>query len=268
MRIAITFDALAELEADTLIMGLFEDTAEFDGHVAQADQSLKGLISELAAESSAGNKERILAIHPADALPVKRVVLMGLGKQGGFTAEKCRRACGQAATQARDLGAAQVALALPGKAMEILSSSLAVQAAVEGILLATYKSVHHKSEAPKNNVIREVLFCAYDQGEQDALEAAIRQGEIFADATLTTRDLINQPSNFMSPGHFADIARAMAAKEGLAIEVLEEEAITGLGMGALLGVSRGSAEPPRFVVLDHPGQGANPKTVVLVGKGI
>src|SRR6185436_3946708 len=107
-------------------------------------------------------------------------------------------------------------------------------------------------------------------GEQAAaLEAAVQRGQILGDSSNLARGFANEPSNLLTPRVFAERAAAIVKDAGVAVEVLDEKEIARLGMGLLLGVARGSAEPPRVIVLRHDPPGA-PKSPVLglVGKGI
>ena len=84
------------------------------------------------------------------------------------------------------------------------------------------------------------------------------------------RELANEPGNALTPRVFADAGRRRSrATAASAVEVLDERQIEALGMGLLLGVARGSSEPPRLIVLRHDPPGAPPGPVLgLVGKGI
>ena len=102
-----------------------------------------------------------------------------------------------------------------------------------------------------------------------ALEEAVRRGQILGDSSNLARGFANEPSNVLTPRVFADRAAAICKEAGVGVEVLDEKQIEKLGMGLLLGVARGSAEPPRVIVMRHDPPGA-PKSPVLglVGKGI
>jgi leucyl aminopeptidase len=103
----------------------------------------------------------------------------------------------------------------------------------------------------------------------DEFEDAIHKGQALAEATNTARDLINEPPNVLTPTELANRAKAMAERSGLECEVFDKSKITELGMGGLLAVSKGSAEPPQFIILRYRGAGdQGEKGVALVGKGI
>src|SRR5207302_4238179 len=91
------------------------------------------------------------------------------------------------------------------------------------------------------------------KGREQALRAAVERGCILAKATNLARDLGNEPPNVLTPRELAARACAMAEVVGLECEIFDERRIEEMGMGALLGVARGSAEPPRLIVLRYRG---------------
>ena len=102
------------------------------------------------------------------------------------------------------------------------------------------------------------------------LTAAIDHGRVIAESMNFARDLINEPSNYLTPRMLAEKAEAMAREVGLGIEILDERKISELKMGALLGVAQGSAEPPRVIVLRYDPEQKRPEGPVLglVGKAV
>ncbi len=88
-------------------------------------------------------------------------------------------------------------------------------------------------------------------GDTPDLDEAVERGRILAEAQNFTRDLVNEPANLLTPLGMADAAGKMAAEYGLECEVLDRDAMEKLGMGSLLGVAIGSAEPPVLIVLRY-----------------
>ena len=97
----------------------------------------------------------------------------------------------------------------------------------------------------------------------------MKRGKVLAEAAILARDMINEPANVMTPTRIAEIAQQVAQEGGLGIKVLERAQMEELGMGALLGVARGSDQPPKFIVLEYSGDPGTPSNNIgLVGKGI
>ncbi len=97
----------------------------------------------------------------------------------------------------------------------------------------------------------------------------MNRGRILGECSNLARDLANEPGNTLTPREFAARASAIAAEGGIKVEILDERQLAELGMGLLLGVARGSSEPPRLMVFSHDPPGAPAAPVLgLVGKGI
>jgi leucyl aminopeptidase len=135
-----------------------------------------------------------------------------------------------------------------------------MRAAVEGALVGSFSVEAYKTTNNKVPIERVILAGADSK--------SIEQGRIVADSINWARQLINEPSNRKPPRVIAERAQEMASSIGLTIDVLNETRIRELKMGALLGVSQGSEEPPRVVVLKYSGNPTSGKTLAYVGKGV
>jgi len=148
----------------------------------------------------------------------------------------------------------------------------AAQAVTEGAVLAAYRFVSHKSESEGGEVERFVVAGVGLDAEQ--LAEGTRRGLAVADAVCLARDLVNEPPSALTPTRFAEVATAHAeGRPGVTVEVWDEHRIADERLGGLLGVARGSAEPPRLLKFSY--EPAEPASVdgrvphiVLVGKGI
>ena len=145
----------------------------------------------------------------------------------------------------------------------------AVQAATEGIALSAFSADRYKSGERGAPPLDQALIIAGPVEEPSELEAAIERGRILGESSNIARELSNEPSNVLTPSIFAERAHEICAEAGIAVNILGEREIADLGMGLLLGVARGSAEPPRVIVMRHSPAGAPHAPVLgLVGKGI
>jgi leucyl aminopeptidase len=203
---------------------------------------------------------------PQGGWKTARIALAGAGKREDFDLERLRKVATAAALAARGRWIPRVAFLLRGS----MSPADGVQAVVEGLMLAAFSVDRYKTGERFGPPATDLLVIADPAGAaQAALDAAVRRGVVLGESSNLARELANEPSNVLTPRVFADRAAAIAADAGVAVEILDEKAIERLGMGLLLGVARGSAEPPRVIVLRHEPAGA-PKSPVLglVGKGI
>ena len=99
-------------------------------------------------------------------------------------------------------------------------------------------------------------------------ELGVRQGEAIAEGVATAREIGDLPANYCTPTFLAERAKAIAAQYGFDVEIFDRTEIEAMGMGAFLSVTKGSDEPPKFIVLRHGDANPAKKPIVLVGKGI
>ncbi len=260
--------------ADTLILSLTEGDVNVTGQVASVDTALgsvdgmpgQGAIARLLQLGDfSGKLNQIAVLYTNGLIPAPRVILVGLGKPERVKVDHLRQASGVAVRRARDLGCRRVASMAHGLGLKHIDPADAAQATVEGALMGVWRFVEHKSGGNDRRV-EQLVLVAPEAGLVDRMAAAARAGEIVARAVNTSRDLISQPANVMTPPALADAAIALAREAGLSCTVLDERAIAGLGMGGLLAVAQGSAHPPRFAILEHVGESGRP--LVFIGKGV
>jgi leucyl aminopeptidase len=213
-----------------------------------------------------GALDDLLALPGYGALAAPMVLLVGVGPDGGRTAETLRRAAAVAVAGAGK--AATLAVALhraggPGPAGEAAGAALA--AVAEGTVLAAYRFSRHKS-APGPGLEAVTLLVDGD-GSAAAAAAALRRAEVAARATLLARDLVNEPASRINPATLATEAVRLAKGAGLEHQVLAGAALRRGRFGAVRAVGGGSATGPRLVRLGYRPEGAS-RHVALVGKGV
>jgi len=144
------------------------------------------------------------------------------------------------------------------------------QVIVEGILTADFESDKYKTDKKNDKRIASVSIAGYSDAERQKGEKGVAKGRVIADSQNFARDLINEPSNKLTPSILAQKAEAMAKAAGLSVEILDEKKIAELKMGALLSVAQGSVEPPRMIVIIYNPPSAKPGAPVigLIGKAV
>ena len=189
---------------------------------------------------------------------------MGAGARGDITTERIRRIATIGGLFARQRRLGSIAI-LWRAAAERMPADRAVQALAEGAVVANYEGTSYKTSGPPVAWLERVQLRVAGRVDNAALE----RGRVLGECTNMARELSNEPGNVLTPRAFADRAATLAKEAGLGVEVLDETRIAELKMGLLLGVARGSEQPPRVIVLRHESKSA-PKGVVLglVGKGI
>jgi leucyl aminopeptidase len=198
----------------------------------------------------------------------RRVLLAGLGRRGDYSVDRLRRLATAAALAARQHHHERVALLWP----DAVDLAHTAQAIAEGLVLADFDAAQYKTgndQTPHLRALQVVLDAGAASEARKAAGEAAERGRILGESCNVARWLANEPGNTLTPRVFAERASAIAREATLGVEVLDERQIAELGMGLLLGVARGSSEPPRLIVLQHNPPGA-PGTPVLglVGKGI
>lgn len=197
------------------------------------------------------------------------LVLLGIGQAHAADREVWRRA---GAAFARAAGKGQSAALLVPLPSTIPTEQVA-QALVEGALLASYRPQTSKSD-PDEALLRELVLVPVAVGgvgdeDRRAVEQGARAGEVIASAVCWARDLVNRPAGQLTPRRFAHEAiRRLEQDPAVTIEVWREAELEQERLGGLLGVSRGSLEPPRLVRATYEPEGRAGGHVVLVGKGI
>jgi leucyl aminopeptidase len=201
------------------------------------------------------------------------VVYVGGGDASSFTADTVRRAAASFVRAAGRSGTAVLVVpaSVTGETGEQADQRVA-QAAAEGAILATYRFVGHKSEDDGSQIDRLVLLGA--GLDDDAARRGVERGSKIAGAVCLARDLVNEPPSSMTPRRLAEIAdRELGAQQQVTLEIWDEQRIADERLGGLLGVARGSAEPPRLLRATYEPndplevEGRVPH-VVFVGKGI
>ena len=265
---------LAQLDAELLVIPAFDgdDFVDVPGLDAATGGDVGRAVSTRELTGKPGEVFVATVIHHWN---VRRVALVGAGKRAAYDAEMARRVAATGVLAARQRRVARVAVLFRSTTGHTGESPAAaarlIQSATEGILLAQHANGRHKSGPPELAAVADVRLVAPELATQLRADAskAMERGAVLGACTNLARDLGNEPSNFLTPTIFAERARAAAEGTTLAVDVLNEERIAALRMGLLLGVARGSSEPPRVIVLRHDPPGAPPAPVLaLVGKGV
>ena len=255
-----------EVEADALVVLVFEGESPTDGVLGEVNEKTGGLVAELlGSDEFRGKSGDMVFVYRPGELKAKRLLLVGGGKREEFDFDSVRNVSGAAARFLRGKGAKSMAM-LRRSQLEIVKSAEAV---VEGVLLGLYEADTYKTQDREERRIETLVLCTVGGGSTEDLERGITRGRILAEATNFTRELVNEPGNSMTPTVLAERAREMAGRVGLEIDVLDEARLKELGMHAILGVGKGSDEPARLVVLRYSPEGAPAdQTIAIVGKGV
>jgi leucyl aminopeptidase len=201
----------------------------------------------------------------------RRVMLVGAGRLADFTGDLARKVATSAGLGVKQRRVGRAAFVLPQGVPASLSAQELAQAVIEGLTLSEFNAGSYKTAdvPPGRPPVWTIVTTGVPADREPAVVAAVQRGRLLGESSNLAREMANEPSNTLTPREFARRAEALVAGCGLSFEVLDEKRIEELGMGMLLGVARGSNEPPRLMVLRHNPPGAPAAPVLgLVGKGI
>ena len=194
---------------------------------------------------------------------------MGLGKKKDVTLDRVRQAMGMASKKVKKTGAQAFSAPLLGTEALSASPSDIAQAMVEGAILGGYEFNHYRSDNGNGSKeIRSITLLAHTANQLSGMKTGAKRGEASAQATSLARDLCNHPANVMTPNRVAQEAKKITKEGKIKLTVLERKDQEKLGMGGMLGVSRGSQEPPKFIILEYSGGQKKDAPIVLVGKTV
>jgi len=267
MQITLVTRPFAVIETDTLVSYVFEETDPLQGRIAEIDQAAAGLLRKLAKSGElTGKLLEFTLVHAPAGLQAARLLLVGAGKREQYNTAVLRKISGAALRYLKARSVKNLALLV----REGYTSEETAQAVVEGTLAANFETDKYKTDKKNDKNIETVLVAGFSDAERAAGEKGLSKGRIIAEAQNFTRDLVNEPSNKLTPRILAERAEAMAKEAGLAVEILDEKKIADLKMGALLSVAQGGVEPPRVIVVTYTPANLKPGTPVigLVGKAV
>jgi leucyl aminopeptidase len=267
MNIKVEKGRAEKFPCELLLLFSFEAPEQMEGPIQKVDLEWKGFISTLMKQGDfKGELFECHLFHTKGALPAKRVVLTGLGKKGEFDLEKWRGAASKAGQFIRNSGIKQFAFAI--KKFDGHSEAELAESFVTGFLLGVYQFNEFKTlERDKIREISEMVLLGEKDEEINLIRDGLRTGEIISEAVCMARDLVNGPSNQVTPTVLAEKAQQIAKEPGMEIQVFEVSQAEAMGMGAFVAVAKGSQEPGKFIVLEY-NKGKGLETIALVGKGI
>jgi leucyl aminopeptidase len=270
MQFEVWTKGLATLAVDCIVLGIFEE-GELSGEAQSVDSAAGGRLKKLLARGDfPGRPGETLLLPDLPGVEASRVLLTGLGAKKNFARKSWRKAWAAAMTAIGRTRIASVAVAIDRPDSKELDDYYFGRAVAEIAGAALYRTNDLKTaKKPKPPALSRVLAGPVRKTGIDATERGLEHGAAISASQKIQRDLANLPGNVCTPTYLADQARAIAKRHtSLRVQVLDEAAIRKEKMGCLLAVSQGSAEPPRFVVLEHRGVKADTPPVVLVGKGV
>src|SRR5882724_1078019 len=274
MQFEVWAKGLVTLSVDCIVLGVFED-GELAEEAHSIDSASNGYLKRLLARGDfPGRTGETLLLTELPGIEASRVLLTGLGTRKSFGRRSWRRSLGAAITAISKTRIGSLAIAIERPPVKELDDYYFGRAIAEIVGSTLYRVNDLKTtKKPKTVPLQKVLAGPVRKAGVEDAERGLEHGQAVAAAASLQRDLGNLPGNVCTPIYLADQARALAKQHtSLRVQVLDEAAIKKEKMGCLLAVSQGSAQPPRFIVLEHRAGSRSEKSdsppVVLVGKGV
>ncbi len=215
-----------------------------------------------------GDYGELGVLYEVPGMHSPRLMFAGIGEERELNLHKLRRLGGRLARKLDASGARDVSLYLPEAQVRGATTADKVRALAEGIWLGLYRFERHRSEKKENRrPLRSVTLMIPTRRELDVCASVIEATRADVLGTIFARDLGNEPGNVCTPTWLGEQAQALAHPK-LKVTVMDRAAIEKAGFTGLLAVNRGSAEEPRFIVLEYQGGAKDQAPVALVGKGL
>jgi leucyl aminopeptidase len=258
---------LTGISADAMVVSLFEGDKRTTGITSSVNKALNGEIEKLIISDEFKAKfSEISIIHTLGKLPARLVAILGLGKREDFGPDRLRNTTAEVCRLLRKLNCHKITMMPIGSGSQGITLADSVKLITEGSILGLYDFDKYKKSEYK--AVDEITVVIEDSNKLNDARNAINKGEIIADATNLARDMVNEPSNCMTPSKMVEVAEKIASNQNLQLKVLNITDMQRLGMGALLGVSKGSVEPPKLIVLNYRGDENSANTIGFIGKGV
>jgi leucyl aminopeptidase len=274
MKTFLSFSTPPELETESLVAIVLDHTdanaepakrEKLQLDLASGDAVVRLAAADLLTSGEISGKPfEIILLHKPAGLKARRLLLISGGSSKSFTSYDLRRVAGAAVRTLKARGIRSFAFIAPPD----IPAKEAVRAVVEGALVANFDPDYYRSDR-RDQKIDELTIVVSGNADRAALERASHEARIIGESQNFTRDLVNEPSNRMTPTILADRTKRMCQEVGLKCEIYGADQIKKLKMGAFWGVAQGSDEPPALIVMTYDPPGAPAKPVLgLVGKGI
>ena len=258
-----------EANVEALAVAVFKGEKAASSELKDLDKLAGGLIAEvMKAEEFKGDagQTALLRFAAKGAVKATRLLLVGVGAKDEYKSHSVAALAGTATRYLRKRNVKSFAV-MPRSGVSAVE---AAQQTVCGFITSQFDIDKYKTKDKQTKSVNSLVVCI-DGAKPADLKTGISRGQAIGDSMNLTRDLANEPANILPPAEMAKRAAAMAKEVGLKCEILDEAKMTKMGMGSLMSVSYGSAQPAKMIVLKYTPTKSTAKKgemLALVGKGI
>jgi leucyl aminopeptidase len=268
MEVFGTSKPINEVDAQALAVVVFKAEKADSGILKLLDAALGGMIADAIKSEEFAGKEGETAYFPVigDGLKARRVLLIGCGERDAYKARQITQMGGIAARFLRGKSVKTIAI-VPRADGEVERVS---QNVIVGAVMGLFEPDKYRTKDKEKRELKSATV-VIDGADKKTVQHGAERGLIIGESINFTRDLANEPGAYMTPTIMAERARNVAKEFGLSFDVLDQKQMEKLGMGSLLGVARGSDEPPKMIVMKYQPSRIRLRKgelLALVGKGI
>jgi leucyl aminopeptidase len=261
----------AEQRSDCLVIGVFE-RAELGAEAQAVDRAMRGRLHALLARGDfSGRAGETLLLTEPTGIRSARLLLVGLGGKAQYNRRAWRRGLGSAVAALARTRVVSAAVALERPASREFDDYYFGRAVAEVTGAGLYRVNDLKTaRKPRPPALARVRLGPVDAADLPAVRRGLAAGAALTESARLLRNLGNLPANVCTPRYLATQARELERtyRRRLRVRIFETAALRRLKMGCFLAVTKGSEEPPRFIVLEYRGGRRGRAPVVLVGKGV
>jgi len=255
MEITVKTGDLLREPSDLAVLASFED--------APLPNEVAGLLEP---NDFRGRAQQTVLLYPRGDGTARRLLLVGLGERESANAECIRQTGAIAVRQAQALQVAAFTISTNGDLP--LAPALAAQAFAEGIELGAYRYDRYRTGLTNEQRFTVERVTVYTNDAEAQIRAGLAAGKAIARGVAVARDLVNAPGSVLTPAAFGDEALSLGKRLGLNVTVLDKAQLAEQGFGGILAVGQGSANQPRFIVMEYGQAKEGAPTICLVGKGL
>ena len=259
----------ADAGVEALAVAVFKGEKATSNELKDLDKLTGGLIAEvMKSEGFKGDdgQTALLRFSAKGTVKANRLLLVGVGEKTDYKTHSVAAFSGTATRFFRKLSVKSIAVLPRSEATAVETA----QNAVQGFITSQFEIDKYKTKDKQDKTVSSLVVCIEGAKPAD-LKTGIARGEAIGESMNLTRDLANEPANILPPAEMAKRAAAMAKEVGLKCQILDEATMTKMGMGSLMSVSYGSAQPAKMIVLKYTPAKSTAKKgemIALVGKGI
>lgn len=274
MKIEVSQNLISKISSDVILVFAFQNDAKkpeliTDNHFNSLDKALKGELSKVCvSEKFTGGEGESVSFFTSEKIVGTKVVVLGLGKKSEFVLNDLRNTAAKFVRSYKKK-ITSLTIALPENLDDLVIEDV-VTVVVEGTDLGAYEFAKYKEQKKDEKNLELIILAVAQSIELKSVKSAISKAQLYTQATILARDLINEQPSIATPTYLAQVAKDIAkAHPEITCKVFDKAQAKKMGMEAFLGIARASDTPPKFIVLEYtPTKAKGKRKLALVGKGI